>query len=240
MSVPERPSPAAGARSEFPLRVAPAASVRAAALAGIAFFVLIVVNAQLRSGAPAAGDPGREILAFVADNHGRLQLAAVALAFAMPAALVWLSGLFQVLRRAQASGEAHAAVAALGAGILAAAATLTGALLEGAIAAGFADLEQDNAVVLWRMFLMSTGATLLGLALLIGSTAVVCARTRLFAGWLTPASVALVIVSLAGAFTIGYSSDAIQVVAGLAVLLDSVWILLVSILMWRDARVAVS
>jgi hypothetical protein len=37
----------------------------------------------------------------------------------------------------------------------------------------------------------------------------------------------LVFVSLVGAFTIGFSSDAVQGVAGIAVLLDSVWILLV-------------
>ena len=65
---------------------------------------------------------------------------------------------------------------------------------------------------------MSTGATLLGLSLLIGATAAVSVRMHLFARW------------------IGYSSEAIQGVAGGAVLLESVWTLLISMFVWRDSR----
>jgi len=155
----------------------------------------------------------------------------------MVTVLVWLSGLFRVLRGADASGESLAAVAVLAGGILAAASTLTGALIVGTTAARVADLEESTAGLLWSMSLMSDGATLLGLALLIGATAAISAGPPLLARWLTLASAALVVVSLAGAFTIGYSSDAIQVVAGVAVLLDSVWILLVSIAMWRAPQI---
>jgi hypothetical protein len=46
----------------------------------------------------------------------------------------------------------------------------------------------------------------------------------------------LVLFSLIGAFTIGHGSDAIQIIAGITVLLDSVWILLVSVFMWRNPQ----
>jgi hypothetical protein len=213
----------------------PAESVWPAALAGVVFFILIVANARLRTNVPAADDPGREVLSFVARHHDRLQLGAVALGFAMPAALVWLSGLHRLLRTVE-DGSSVAAITVLGGGILAAASTVTGALIEGTIAVRFADLGPSGARVAWTMFLMSTGATLLGLSLLIGATAAVSVRMHLFARWFTWASAALVLVSLVGAFTIGYSSDAIQGVAGGAVLLDSVWILLISMFMWRDSR----
>jgi len=88
------------------------------------------------------------------------------------------------------------------------------------------------------MYLMSFGATLVGLLLLIGATAVICLRTQLFARWFAVASAVLALVSIVGAFTIGYNSDAIQVVAGIAVLLDAVWIFVVSIFLWRDPALA--
>jgi hypothetical protein len=88
------------------------------------------------------------------------------------------------------------------------------------------------------MYLLSIGATLLGLLLVIGVAAVVSMQTKLFAGWFTAASVVLGLVSLIGAFTIGYDTSAIQVVAGVAIVLDSVWILLVSIFLWRDPALA--
>jgi hypothetical protein len=106
------------------------------------------------------------------------------------------------------------------------------------LAARFADLGAAGAGGLWTMFMMSLGATLLGLLLLIGATAVISMRTHLFARWFTLTSCVLVLVSLVGALTIGFSSDAIQIVAGIAVLVDSVWILLVSIFMWRHRQPA--
>jgi hypothetical protein len=88
------------------------------------------------------------------------------------------------------------------------------------------------------MYLMSIGATLLGLLLVTGVTTIVCLQTKLFAGWFAVASIVLTLISLIGAFTIGYDTSAIQVVAGVAIVLDSVWILLVSIFLWRDPALA--
>ena len=48
----------------------------------------------------------------------------------------------------------------------------------------------------------------------------------------------LALISVVGAFTIGYTTTGIQVVAGIAVLLDALWILAVSIYLWRDPALA--
>jgi hypothetical protein len=48
----------------------------------------------------------------------------------------------------------------------------------------------------------------------------------------------LAVVSAVGACTIGYDTSAIQVVAGVAIPLDAVWILLVSMFLWRDPALA--
>ncbi len=103
----------------------------------------------------------------------------------MPAALVWLSGLVGAPRRAE-GGIPYVAVIALAGGVLAAASGVIAALIEGTTAIRISDLGPAGARVWWTMLLLSTGAMLLGLLLLVGATAVVSVQRRLFAssgGW---------------------------------------------------------
>lgn len=216
-----------------------AMSVRVAALAGAVFFALVIVNSNLMSGAPAASDSPRETFAYLAAHHGRFQIMAVMWGFAMSAALVWLSGLFRALSKAE-GGTPGISWIALGGGVLAAVSVVVGALAEGVAAARINDLGPAVAKGLWTMYLLSRGATLLGLLLLIGATAVISLRARLFGRGFTLVSFVLVPLSVAGAFTLGYTGDAIQGVAGIAVLLDSIWIFAVSVFLWRDPALAVA
>jgi hypothetical protein len=212
-------------------------SVRISALAGALFFAVVLVNSNLLSGAPSATDSGRETLSLLVRHQERFQISAVLWGFGMAAAAVWLPSLLRALRRAE-GGSPTVALIALGGGVLAAASTLTGAVIEGSTAARIHDLEPASAALHWTAYLMSFGATLIGLLLLIGATAVVSLQRQLFARWFGIASVMLVLVSIAGAFTIGYASTGIQTVAGIALLLDSVWIFVVSIFLWRDPGLA--
>lgn len=218
------------------VRAAGVSSVRIAAAAGVVFFGLVVAFAQLTTGSPSATDSGRDVVDYLAQHHGRIQLAAVALGLAMPAVLVWLSGLFRALSKAE--GTPGLALAALGGGVLAAAATVTSALVAGTTATRFAQLGPASARVWWTMLWLSVGGTLLGLLVVVGATAIICLQRHLFARWFAVASVVLALVSAVGACTIGYDTSAIQVVAGVAILLDSVWILLVSVFLWRDPELA--
>jgi hypothetical protein len=212
-------------------------SVRLAAGAGAMFFALFLGFAQLTSGSPSATDSGTEIFDFVARHDDRLQLAAALMGIAMSAVLVWLSGLFRALTKAEGGFPGIASVA-LGGGVLAAAGTVTGALVLGATANRVADIGAAGAAVGWTMFLLSIGATLLGLLLVTGVTALISLQGHLFARWFGWASMLLALLSLAGAVTIGFSAPGIQVVAGIAVVLDCVWILLVSLFLWRDPALA--
>jgi hypothetical protein len=211
--------------------------VRFAALAGAVYFALFITFAALTSGTPSITASGRDSFTYLSAHHGRLQLAAVVMGLAMPAALLFLSGLFRALRKAE-GGIASIAFAALGGGVLAAAATVNGALIIGLTASRITEMGPAGARVWWTLYLMSVGATLLGLLLLIGASGVICLRMHLFARWFAIASVALALVSLAGAFTIGYATTAASSIAGIAVILDSVWIFLISIFLWRDPTVA--
>jgi hypothetical protein len=84
------------------------------------------------------------------------------------------------------------------------------------------------------MFLLSTAGILVGLLAVIGATAGVCLRARLFPRWFAVASTVLALASLIGACAIGYTTVGIQVAAGLAVVFDGVWILMVSMYLWRE------
>ena len=212
-------------------------SVRFAAVAGAVFFALFIIFCVLTNGTPSITASGQDTFNYISAHHGRLQLAAVVMGLAMPAALLFVSGLFPALRQAE-GGIAGVAVAALGGGVLAAATTVTGALIVGVTASRITEIGPAGSRVWWTMYLMSLGATLLGLLLLIGATAVICLRAQLFARWFAIASAALALVSIAGAFTIGYATTAVGAVAGIAVILDSVWIFLASIFLWRDPSVA--
>ncbi len=144
-------------------------SVRVAAFGGVVFFVLIVIQANLRSGVPSATDSGQEIFRYVAQHQDRLQIGAVLLGLAMPAVLLWLSALFRVRLRAAEGGTPAA---------------------------------------------------------------------RLFGRWFALAGIVLAVLSTIGACTIGYDSSGLQATAGIAVLLDSVWILLISFFLLRDPNLA--
>ena len=173
---------------------------RATAVGGLVFFLLVIGwFGSLTSGSPAATDSRLEVWNYVVDHHDRLQLAAALYSLAMAAALLWLSGLYGVLRSAE-DGRPRLATAALAGGVLAAAGTLTGALVLGVTATRFADLGPAGVRVFWTMFLLSIGGTLAGQAVVLGSTAAVSLRTRLFSAWFRVATVVLALVSVAGVF----------------------------------------
>lgn len=213
--------------------------MREAAIGGFVFFALVILHANLRNGAPSATAPARDVVDFVTDHQWRLQLGAVAIAFAMAAALVWLSGLVQVLRRVE-GGTAGLSTIALGGGIVAAAASVTTALVQATVAARIVDLGVDSVRPLWTMFLLSTGATLIGLLVVIGATAVASLEQHVFPTWFVVSTLLVLLVSIVGAGTIGFTTAWIQATAGVAVLFDAVWILLVSILLWRHPDAGLS
>lgn len=217
--------------------LSPRTTVRIAAVGGAVFFALIIAFASLFTNTPSVTDTRGEVFGYFAQHHDRLQLAAALYGLAMPAALLFLSGLYRVLRAAEA-GTTRLATAALGGGILAAASTVVGALVLGTTATRYADLGPAGTRVFWTMFMLSLGATLLGQLLTIGTTAAVCLRTGTFPRWFIVASIVLAVASGVGAFTIGYAVTGIQVVAGLAVLGDSVWMLLMSSYLWQRPSIA--
>lgn len=211
--------------------------VRATALGGLVCFALVIVFASLTSDSPAGTDTRQEFFTYVVGHQDRLQWAAVVYGLAMPAALLFLTGLFAALRRAE-GGRARLAVAALAGGVLAAAATLTGALVLGTVATRFLDLGPSGTRVLWTMWQLSFGAILAGHVLMIGSAAAVGWRGGLFPRWFVVASVVLTLLSAVGVLALGFTTAGVQVTAVVTVLLNVLWILLVSLHLLRHPELA--
>ena len=209
-------------------------SGRVAALAGAVFVVLSAISYSVLNNVPNPfTDSGQKILSYLALHQGQLQLSAVLTALAMSAVLVWAAGLYRALRRAE-GGTPGLAMAAFGGAVLGAASTLALAVIEGTVATRFHDLGPAGARVFWTVLLLTAGAGLVGLLVVIGATAIVSLRAHLFPRWFAVASTVLALASAVGACIIGYTPVGIQVVAGLAFTFDGLWILMVSIYFWRD------
>ena len=80
-------------------------SVRLAAVGGAVFFALFLAFGILTRGTPSITDSSQDTYDYLSAHDGRLQLAAVSLGLAMPAALLAVSGLFRALRKAEAAQQ---------------------------------------------------------------------------------------------------------------------------------------
>jgi hypothetical protein len=199
---------------------------RPARLAAAAFVAVVIITGFLLSRAPDATDSSQKIFSYLAHHQGQLQATAVLAGLAATAVLVWVSGVFRALSSVE-GGTPGPALAALGGGVLAAASTVTLALIGGTTAIRFNDLGPAGARVFWTMFVLSRGAILVGLAAVIGATAVACWRAQPFR-WFTVPSAVMALASVAGACAIGYPE--LGVVTYPVLFFDGVWILVSSYL----------
>jgi hypothetical protein len=204
----------------------------------VAFGVLGIVASQFQGSRPSLDDSSQEIFTYIRDNQGDLQASAALFGLAMAAALFWAWGLFNALRKAD-NGNPGLAVVAVAGGALAAAMTIMSSALLATTALRINDLDPADARISFTLYQLTQVGTNFGLAVLIGAAAIVSLRRGLFARWFTIASVILAIISLVGALGVAYAGDAIQIIGGIALILDVVWIVLVSVRLWRTPEIAI-
>jgi hypothetical protein len=212
--------------------------VRLAALAGVAFFVLIVVQGPVLQGStPTLTDSTTKIVNYFKNHQSDIKVAAVLYGLAMSAVLVWVSGASRALRKAEGGpGLTITAVAGVG---LAAAMSVVSAALEAATALRVHDLGPGGTRTLFTLQQFTQAGILFGLLVLIAATAAISMQHGLFGRWLNLASIVLVLVSVAGAIGIGSASKGVQALTGVALGLDSLWILVVSAHLWRKPELAI-
>jgi len=112
------------------------------AVAGVLFVILIIVQGPVLGGrAPSLTSAPQKFFDYFDKHRGTVKASAALYGLAMSAVLVWATGLFCTLRKAE-GGKAGLAVTALAGSVLAAAITVVSAAIEAATASRVGDLGQ--------------------------------------------------------------------------------------------------
>ena len=213
--------------------------VRFIALSGLAFVILIIVQGPvLNSSSPSLTDSAQKVYNYYRDHQGSIKASAFCYGLAMSAILVWISVLFRALRRAE-GGNSGLALAALAGTGLAAAMSVTAAVIEATTALRIKNLLPSAAQVFFTLYQFAQGGILFGLAVLVGATAVVCLRTGLFHRWFTVVSLILAVVSIVGGTGIAFANNSLQGIAAAMLSLDTLWVLVVTVFLLRRPELAI-
>ncbi len=212
--------------------------VRLTALAGVLFVVLIIVQGPVLTPSLKVTDSAQKIFNSIRSHQTDFKASAALYGLAMSAVLIWAAGLFRVLRKAE-GGAAGLAASALGGVALAAAMSVVAAATEATTALRINDLGPGGARFYYTLSQFTQGGILFGLLVVVGATALVSLRTGLFARWFGAVSVVLAIASVVGALGVAYASNTIQTVTGVMLTLNTLWILVVSIYLWRQPELAI-
>lgn len=212
--------------------------VRLTALAGVIFFVLIVLQGPvLDANAPSLTDSAQKVHSYFSAHHSRIKLSAAFYALAMAAILAWLPGFYGALRKAmqQFAGLAVAATAGI---VLAAAMTVSSAAVEATIACRVGELDPNLVRVLYTLELFTQGGILFGLLVAVGVAGAVSLQTGLFGRWFGMLSLVFAAGSIVGGSAVAYANDTSQTLAAVFLSLDTLWVLIVSILLFRTPELA--
>jgi len=203
--------------------------VRWAAVAGVVFFVLILVSGPILLGSgPTLTDSASKVFSYFVNHQSSLKASAALWGLAMSAALVWAAALFSALRKAE-GGRAGLAVAALGGVILATAMQVVALAAQATATLRTHELGASGVRVLFTFETLANGGILFGLLVAVGAAGVVSLKTGLFGRWFGAVSVLLAVASGAGAFSIAYAK--LENLQSIILPLDGLWILVVSIML---------
>ncbi len=214
--------------------------VRLAAASGLVFLILIIVQGPVLQGSsPSTTDSATKMFNYFKNHQSDIKAAAFLFGLAMSAVLVWGSAHFRALRKAE-GGHAGLAAAALGGLVLAATMSVVSAATEATAALRIDDLGYSGARVYYTLTQFTVAGVLLGLAVLVGTTAVVVFRTGLFHRWFGMLSIILAIGSFIGASGVAYANDFSYNFRGAMLSLDSLWIGVVGVFLLRRPEQAIA
>lgn len=198
-------------------------------LAGLAFFITSVAPKMPPVDAPAA-----QAATFYAQHGSLITTNNFLFMLQTPFLLLFLAGLYGVLRRVE-GGSGTLAVAALASGVAMGVILAMGWLISG-LGVGIATNRGDAATIkaLDGLSPLSLALSTLPRALLLAATSLVLLRSQLVPRWIGGAGFVLVFVSLVGATTL--VAGAMFPVLALGSLLFELWTLALSVALLRHTR----
>jgi hypothetical protein len=210
---------------------------RYAAVGGVLFVVLNVIGALLPGTPPAADDSAVKITKYFQDNTGAIEAAQIFLGVGMIGLLWWFGSLWRMMVRAEDGRPRMAIVALLG---LAAAAGLV--LLSGALTSATA-LRIDDVGLGSRFYYVLAGVVIstagFGIVAFLGAVCALNYRTKFMPQWITYLGWLVAAGFLAASLGSASDSVAFFVLGFSSFLVWCVWIIGISVVMWRgEDRVA--
>lgn len=205
---------------------------RFAALGGVLFVILNVVGGAATGEPPAPDDSAQKIASWFQDHHGAIAFSQVTAGIGAIGLVWWAGTLWR--RMANAEGRPRLAVASIAAFAASGALYLMANGVLAAMAIRVDDMSPDTLLAFYVLSSVTLAASGFFVAAHLAVTNALAFRTRLLPQWLCGVG-ALGSVGFLAAAIIGSASDSGLVVGlGLpAFLLWGVWILGVSVTMWR-------
>jgi hypothetical protein len=197
---------------------------RLAPLTGALFVVLVFASFLIEGEPPGADERPREIVEFYADNEGQTIFAALIASLGAVALVFFAATVRRAMRRIE-QDMGVLSMAALGGGVVAA----TGIATDSALRFALADQADEISPVavqalhgFWEAFFFPM---VVGLGTLILAISLGALRTRLIPVWLAWIGILLFVVFFTPAGFIAFLASAL-------------WIIVVSILLWRQEPAA--
>jgi hypothetical protein len=206
---------------------------RSLSLAGIVFVVLMLISAFLPGSPPKPDDPAGKIVKFIVDENDQLRWAAFVGLLAALVLLGWLGAVWRTMRRAEGGTPLLAVSAALGAVLAAALFTIGGILMSVVAIIGPAHIGASGTRFFYVLFNALGSGGAMALALFIGAFASVIIETGVLSkvmGWL---GVLVALVLLAAGGGVASTRDVFFVLGFIGFAAGALWILVVSVLMFR-------
>ena len=204
------------------------------ALGGILFVVLILASAFLPGSPPKTSDSTTDMAKFIVDKGDELRIAGYLGAIAVVPFFWFLASLWRLLRRDEGGAPRLAVTAALG-GAFAATVGAVGGIVLALLPMVRFSLDRDLLRVLYILATNIAFLALFGIATLVLSTSVVFIRSRGMPVWLGYLGVVAGLVALIGGGATVSTNDTLFTIGLIGFLLASLWLVILSIFMLRQA-----
>ena len=205
---------------------------RYGALGGILFVILVVASIVIPGSPPSTSDSTAKILKYFRDNKDAIEVAAFVGGLAAVPILWWAGSLWARLRRAEGGQPRLALIAVLGL-VLGGAGQVVSGAITATVVLQLSGVSANGTKFFYVLSVGAGSAGSVGLAVLVLATSVLVLRTRVFPGWLGGVGVVDAIAFLVASYRIASTSDAIATVGFVAFIIWALWIIVLSVIMFR-------
>lgn len=207
------------------------------ALGGIVFVALNVVTSALTGAPPSSGDTDDEVAEYFLDKADGIKVSVLLAGLSIIALGWWFGALWRRMSKAEHGSHRLSAVslvglAASGALFMASQAPLS------AVALRVDSLSPEAMRLFWVLSTVLLSSSGFFLVLHLTATNALSLRSGMFAKWSTIVGLLTAVAFLVASFGVMTDADGIMIFGLFGFVLWSIWLIAVSVQMWRTADVA--